>query len=82
MILLHFHFSPPSGRDSDSMDRGSLHASSKILEQYSTMVSQDLTTVFAARGMCSVAQSYLTLCDRMDYNRQASLSMGFSRQEY
>ena len=30
-----------------------------------------------------VAQSYLTLCDPMDYiAHQASLSMGFSRQEY
>ena len=27
-------------------------------------------------------QSYLTLCDPMDCNTQAPLSMGFSRQEY
>ena len=30
--------------------------------------------------MC--AQSYLTLCDLMDYSRQTPLFMGFSRQEY
>ena len=29
-----------------------------------------------------VAQSCLTLCDPMDYNCQAPLSMGFLRQEY
>ena len=28
------------------------------------------------------AQSCLTLCDSMDFNPQALLSMGFSRQEY
>ena len=32
--------------------------------------------------VCSVAQSYLTLCDPMDCSPQAPLSMGFSRQEY
>ena len=33
--------------------------------------------------LCSVAQSCLTLCNPMDYvARQASLSMGISRQEY
>ena len=32
--------------------------------------------------VCPVAQSCLTLCDPVDYSRQAPLSMGFSRQEY
>ena len=32
--------------------------------------------------MCSVAQSFLTLCDPTDCSPQAPLSMGFSRQEY
>ena len=32
--------------------------------------------------LCSVAQSCLTLCDPMDVVCLASLSMGFSRQEY
>ena len=31
---------------------------------------------------CSVAKSCVTLCDPMDYNYQAPLSMGFSGQEY
>ena len=31
---------------------------------------------------CLVAKSYPTLCNPMDCSRQASLSMGFSRQEY
>ena len=32
--------------------------------------------------VCSVAQSCLTLCNPMDCNHQAPLSMEFSRQEY
>ena len=32
--------------------------------------------------VCSVAQSCLTLCDPLDLAYQASLSMGFPRQEY
>ena len=31
---------------------------------------------------CSVTELYLTLCDPMDCNHQALLSMGFPRQEY
>ena len=31
---------------------------------------------------CSVAQSCLTVCEPLDCNHQAPLSMGFSRQEY
>ena len=32
--------------------------------------------------VCSVAQSCLTLCNPLDCNHQAPLSMEFSRQEY
>ena len=32
--------------------------------------------------VCPVAQSCLTLCDPVDYSRQAPLSMGLSQQEY
>ena len=33
-------------------------------------------------GVCVCAQSHPILCDSMDVAHQASLSMGFSRQEY
>ena len=32
--------------------------------------------------LCLVAQSYLTLCNSMDYSPRGSSAMGFSRQEY
>ena len=32
--------------------------------------------------VCSVTQSCLTICDPMDYSYQATLSVGFPRQEY
>ena len=42
----------------------------------------DLNAVPLAVNACSVAQSCLTLCNLMTVSRQASLSMGLSRQEY
>ena len=42
----------------------------------------DLNAVPLAVNACSVAQSCLTLCSLMTVSRQASLSMGLSRQEY
>ena len=41
-----------------------------------------LIVVAFAHVRCSVAQSCLPLCDPMDCNHQAPLSMGFSEQEY
>ena len=32
--------------------------------------------------LCLVAQSYLTLCNSMDYSPRGSSATGFSRQEY
>ena len=37
---------------------------------------------FLCWSMCLVAQSYLTLCDPMDYTHQASLSMEILQQEF
>ena len=47
----------------------------------SSLIRDCLSVSLSFHG-CSVAQSYLTLCDPMDLACQASLPMDFSRQEY
>ena len=55
----------------------------KNLSLTSALNSPENVTPSAFKGVISeVAQSCLSLCDPMDCIYQASLSMGFSRQEY